>query len=158
MRKIRRVDYFHATVKDSVGAGYRLLSELAAEGVNLLAFNAIPHIDVFLENRYTKEEMKMVWETRKIFGDESIQVNPTCVRIPVFYGHSEAVHIETVDKITAEEARALLARGYQRIAFLGGPEGATSTQDRLTGFAEEGYRYSEEQSQPDRPVFLRERS
>jgi aspartate-semialdehyde dehydrogenase len=52
--------------------------------------------------------MKMVWETRKIFGDHSIQVNPTCVRIPVFFGHSEAVHIETVDKISAAEARALL--------------------------------------------------
>ena len=50
----------------------------------------------------------MVWETRKIFGDHSIQVNPTCVRIPVFFGHSEAVHIETVDKISAEEARSLL--------------------------------------------------
>jgi aspartate-semialdehyde dehydrogenase len=54
--------------------------------------------------------MKMVWETGKIFGDESIQVNPTCVRVPVFYGHSEAVHLETVDKISAEEARALLER------------------------------------------------
>ena len=51
----------------------------------------------------------MVWETQKIFGDHSIQVNPTCVRVPVFYGHSEAVHIETVDKITAEQARELLA-------------------------------------------------
>jgi aspartate-semialdehyde dehydrogenase len=54
--------------------------------------------------------MKMVWETRKIFGNPSIQVNPTCVRIPVFFGHSEAVHIETVDKITAAEARALLGK------------------------------------------------
>jgi len=52
--------------------------------------------------------MKMVWETRKIFADPGIQVNPTCVRIPVFYGHSEAVHIETVDKISAPQARALL--------------------------------------------------
>jgi aspartate-semialdehyde dehydrogenase len=74
-----------------------------------IAFNAVPHIDVFLENRYTKEEMKMVWETRKILGDESILVNPTAVRIPVFFGHSEAVHIETHDKISAEVATELLA-------------------------------------------------
>jgi aspartate-semialdehyde dehydrogenase len=73
-----------------------------------IAFNVLPQIDVFLENGYTKEEMKMVWETRKIMGDESIQVNPTAVRVPVFYGHSEAVHIETRDKITATDARALL--------------------------------------------------
>jgi aspartate-semialdehyde dehydrogenase len=75
-----------------------------------IAFNVLPHIDVFQDNGYTKEEMKMVWETRKIMGDDSIQVNPTAVRVPVFYGHSEAVHIETRDKITAEAARALLAR------------------------------------------------
>jgi len=74
------------------------------------AFNAIPHIDVFQENRYTKEEMKMVWETRKIFGDPDILVNPTAVRIPAFYGHSEAVHIETREKITAERARELLSK------------------------------------------------
>jgi aspartate-semialdehyde dehydrogenase len=68
----------------------------------------IPHIDDFQANGYTKEEMKMVWETRKILEDESIQVNPTAVRVPVFYGHSEAVHVETRDKITAGQARALL--------------------------------------------------
>ena len=73
-----------------------------------IAFNALPHIDTFQDNGYTREEMKMIWETRKIFDDPGIQVNPTCVRIPVFFGHSEAVHIETVDKIGAEEARALL--------------------------------------------------
>jgi aspartate-semialdehyde dehydrogenase len=73
-----------------------------------IAFNVIPHIDDFQANGYTKEEMKMVWETRKILEDESIQVNPTAVRVPVFYGHAEAVHIETRDKITAEQARALL--------------------------------------------------
>ena len=73
------------------------------------AFNAIPHIDVFQDNRYTKEEMKMVWETHKIMGDDSIRVNPTAVRIPVFYGHSEAIHIETRDKISAAEVVDLLA-------------------------------------------------
>ena len=61
-----------------------------------------------MDNGYTKEEMKMVWETRKIMGDESIQVNPTAVRVPVFYGHSEAVHIETREKLDAARASALL--------------------------------------------------
>ena len=75
-----------------------------------IAFNAIPHIDVFLDNRYTKEEMKMVWETRKILGDDTIRVNPTAVRIPVFYGHSEAIHIETRDKISAGAVVDLLAK------------------------------------------------
>ena len=73
-----------------------------------IAFNAIPHIDAFQDNGYTKEEMKMVWETKKIFEDESILVNPTAVRIPVFYGHSEAIHVETKDKIDAGNARKLL--------------------------------------------------
>ena len=75
-----------------------------------IAFNAIPHIDVFLDNRYTKEEMKMVWETRKIFDDNEILINPTAVRIPAFFGHSEAIHIETRDKISASEASELLAK------------------------------------------------
>ncbi|MBB3229004.1 aspartate-semialdehyde dehydrogenase [Luteibacter sp. Sphag1AF] len=73
-----------------------------------IAFNVIPHIDDFQPNGYTKEEMKMVWETRKILEDNTIQVNPTAVRVPVFYGHSEAVHIETREKITVERARELL--------------------------------------------------
>ena len=73
-----------------------------------IAFNVLPHIDVFQDNGYTKEEMKMVWETRKIMGDSSIQVNPTTVRVPVFFGHSEAVHIETRQKISAGEVRSLL--------------------------------------------------
>ncbi len=75
-----------------------------------IAFNVLPQIDVFMENGYTKEEMKMVWETRKIFADDSIQVNPTAVRVPVFYGHSEAVHIETKGKISVEKVRDLLRR------------------------------------------------
>ncbi|MDO9102476.1 MAG: aspartate-semialdehyde dehydrogenase [Candidatus Nitrotoga sp.] len=75
-----------------------------------IAFNVLPHIDVFMDNGYTKEEMKMVWETRKIMENESIMVNATAVRVPVFYGHSEAVHIETQKKITADEARALLEK------------------------------------------------
>jgi aspartate-semialdehyde dehydrogenase len=73
-----------------------------------IAFNVLPHIDVFQDNGYTKEEMKMVWETQKILGDADLRINPTTARVPVFYGHSEAVHIETVDKITAQQARDLL--------------------------------------------------
>jgi len=79
-------------------------------GAKQIAFNAIPHIDVFLDNRYTKEEMKMVWETQKILGDESIRVNPTAVRIPAFFGHSEAVHIETRDKISSDSVVDLLSK------------------------------------------------
>jgi aspartate-semialdehyde dehydrogenase len=74
-----------------------------------IAFNVIPHIDEFMDNGYTREEMKMVWETRKILGDESIMVNPSAVRVPVFFGHSEAIHIETREKISAEQVRAILA-------------------------------------------------
>ncbi len=111
-----------ATYQAVSGTGKKGISELAAQTTSLLggkeaecevypkqiAFNVLPQIDVFQDNGYTREEMKMVWETQKIFQDSSIAVNPTCVRVPVFYGHSEAVHIETVDKISAEEARALL--------------------------------------------------
>jgi len=105
------------------GTGKPAMEELAAQTAALLngkeihgevypkqiAFNVLPQIDVFMDNGYTKEEMKMVWETRKIFEDDAIRVNPTAVRVPVFYGHSEAVHIETRDKITAARATELLA-------------------------------------------------
>ena len=105
------------------GAGRGAVEELARQTAALMngrplelggdakqiGFNAIPHIDSFMENRYTREEMKMVWETRKILGDDTIQINPTAVRIPVFYGHSEAVHIETRDKISAQSVTELLA-------------------------------------------------
>ena len=73
-----------------------------------IAFNVIPHIDVFLDNDYTKEEMKMVNETRKIMHAPDIKVSPTCVRVPVFYGHSESIVIETEEPITPEEAREIL--------------------------------------------------
>ncbi len=106
------------------GAGRRAVEELVRQTSALLngrpleikgdakqiAFNAIPHIDVFQDNRYTKEEMKMVWETRKILGDDEILVNPTAVRIPVFFGHSEAIHIETREKISAATASTLLSK------------------------------------------------
>jgi aspartate-semialdehyde dehydrogenase len=104
------------------GTGKPAMDELAKQTAALLngrpveaevypkqiAFNVLPHIDSFMDNGYTKEEMKMVWETKKIMGDDSILVNPTAVRVPVFYGHSEAIHIETRDKITAAQARELL--------------------------------------------------
>ena len=73
-----------------------------------IAFNLIPQIDVFEDNGYTREEMKMVWETRKILGDDSIAVNPTAVRVPVFFGHAEAIHIEMRESLSVERARALL--------------------------------------------------
>jgi aspartate-semialdehyde dehydrogenase len=73
-----------------------------------IAFNVLPHIDVFQENGYTKEEMKMVWETQKIFHDKTIKVNPTAVRVPVYHGHSEAVHLETLKPITIAQVKTLL--------------------------------------------------
>jgi aspartate-semialdehyde dehydrogenase len=75
-----------------------------------IAFNCLPQIDVFLENDYTKEEMKMVHETRKILGDTSIRLTATTVRVPVFYGHSESVNVETEKKITPAEARVILSQ------------------------------------------------
>ncbi len=75
-----------------------------------IAFNLIPQIDVFLDNKYTKEEMKMVNETRKIMGDNSIMVNATCIRVPVFYAHSESVNIETDKHVTPDEVRKLLVK------------------------------------------------
>ncbi|CBA15498.1 aspartate-semialdehyde dehydrogenase [Xanthomonas albilineans] len=112
-----------ATYQSVSGAGRSGMEELGKQTAQLLAFqdiepqkfqaqiafNLIPHIDEFLDNGFTKEEMKLVWETRKILGDDSIQVNPTAVRVPVFYGHSEAVAIETTRKVTLEQARTLLA-------------------------------------------------
>ena len=73
-----------------------------------IAFNVLPHCDEFMDSGYTREEMKLVWETRKIIGDDSIQVNATAVRVPVYFGHSEAVHLETREKIDVAEVRKLL--------------------------------------------------
>ena len=112
-----------ATYQAVSGAGASGIKELASQTASLLngqpievnvmpaqiAFNAVPQIDKFMDNGYTKEEMKMVWETKKILEDDDIQVNPTCVRVPVFYGHSEAVHIETKTPISVEVAKQLLS-------------------------------------------------
>ena len=113
-----------ATYQSVSGGGRTAMEELGRQTAELLsfqdinpstfpvqiAFNLIPHIDDFLDNGYTKEEMKLVWETRKILGDDAIQVNPTAVRVPVFYGHSEAVNVETRDKLSAQQARELLEK------------------------------------------------
>ena len=111
-----------ATYQAVSGTGKAAIEELAGQTARLLngkpaepevypkqiAFNALPHIDSFQDNGYTREEMKMVWETQKILDDPAILVNPTCVRVPVFFGHAEAVHIETSEPITADSALALL--------------------------------------------------
>jgi aspartate-semialdehyde dehydrogenase len=112
------------TYQSVSGTGKEAIDELAAQTAQLLngrepeikvypkqiAFNVLPQIDVFQDNGYTKEEMKMVWETQKILEDPEILVNPTCVRVPVFYSHSEAVHIETRQKISVDEVRELLKK------------------------------------------------
>ncbi len=120
--RIRRVVV--STYQSTSGAGKKAMDELFHQTADIIngreyapkvfpyriAFNVIPQIDVFLENGYTKEEMKMTNETRKIMEDDSIRLAATTVRVPVFYGHSEAVNIETERKLTAAEARALLAK------------------------------------------------
>ncbi len=112
-----------ATYQAVSGAGRQQVEELARQSTELMSgraedadsesipivFNAIPQIDAFEDNGYTREEMKMVWETRKIFGDDQIMISATAVRIPVFIGHSEAVSIETREKISATEVRNLLS-------------------------------------------------
>jgi aspartate-semialdehyde dehydrogenase len=112
-----------ATYQAVSGTGNKGIKELAKQTGELLngrpaeaaafpvqiAFNVLPHIDKFMENGYTKEEMKIVWETQKIFNDYAITINPTCVRVPVFYGHSEAVHLETRDNISVVDVRVMLA-------------------------------------------------
>lgn len=111
-----------ATYQSVSGTGKKAIEELAMQSKAFLegdalksevypipiAFNLIPQIDKFEENGYTREEMKMIWETQKILEDKQIRVNPTAVRVPVFYGHSEAINIETKHKISVDEIKALL--------------------------------------------------
>jgi aspartate-semialdehyde dehydrogenase len=106
------------------GTGKRAIKELESQVLSIynqqevkkevyphqIAFNCLPHIDVFFDNGYTKEEMKMVNETKKIMEDPSIGVTATTVRVPVFYGHSESVNIETEKKLTAQEVREILSK------------------------------------------------
>jgi aspartate-semialdehyde dehydrogenase len=119
---IKRINI--ATYQSVSGTGKDAVKELADQTIQALsgnpiqakvypqqiAFNVLPHIDEFMENGYTKEEMKMVWELQKILNDSSLAVNPTAVRVPVFYGHSAAVHLETQKKISAKDAIALLSQ------------------------------------------------
>lgn len=124
LHDVARIKRVVVTTFQSVsGTGKKAMDELLQQTTDLLnfrevkcnvyphqiAFNCLPHIDKFLENGYTKEEMKMVNETRKIMGDETIRVTATTVRVPVFRGHSESVNIETEKKLTANEARAILS-------------------------------------------------
>jgi aspartate-semialdehyde dehydrogenase len=111
-----------ATYQSVSGTGKDAVTELTAQSNQVLqgvtaefkvypqqiAFNVLPHIDRFEENGYTREEMKMVWEMKKIFNDDTIEINPTAVRVPVFCGHSAAVHLETRDKISLAQALELL--------------------------------------------------
>ena len=127
--RIRRVVV--TTFQSVSGTGKEAMDELLDECKALLsfqeatpkvypyqiAFNCLPHIDEFLATGYTKEEMKMVNETRKIMGDASIQVTATTVRVPVYVGHSEAVNIETERKLTANEARAILSEAPGVIVY-----------------------------------------
>lgn len=119
--RIRRIVV--TTFQSVSGTGKEAMDELIEETRDLLsfkearpkvypyqiAFNCLPHIDEFLPSGYTKEEMKLLNETRKIMGDPSIRVTATTVRVPVYVGHSEAVNIETERKLTANEARAILS-------------------------------------------------
>ena len=112
-----------STYQSTSGAGRQAMEELAQQSIALfnqkdievarfphqIAFNCLPHIDVFLDNAYTKEEMKMVWETNKIMGDDSIKLTATAVRVPTFACHGEAVNIEFERPISVERARELLA-------------------------------------------------
>ncbi|PHQ81050.1 MAG: aspartate-semialdehyde dehydrogenase [Coxiella sp. (in: Bacteria)] len=118
-----------ATYQAVAGAGREAIEELASQTADLLngseaeievlpmqiAFNVIPQIDAFQDNGYTREEMKLHWETQKIFNDPNIAVNATAVRVPVFFGHSEAVHLETHQPITVDEVLQLLrdAKGVE---------------------------------------------
>ncbi len=127
--KIKRIVV--TTFQSVSGTGKKAMDELAGQTIALMnfkdvelnvyphqiAFNCIPHIDSFLENGYTKEEMKMVNETRKILGDDSIGVTATNVRVPVFRGHAESINIETEKKIGANEARALLSKAPGVIVY-----------------------------------------
>ncbi|EJG1733835.1 aspartate-semialdehyde dehydrogenase [Vibrio parahaemolyticus] len=131
-----------STYQSVSGAGKAGIDELAGQTAKLLnglpadkkqfsqqiAFNCIPQIDQMMENGYTKEEMKMVWETQKIFNDPSITVNPTCVRVPVFYGHAEAVHVETRSPIDAQEVINLLEQ-TQGVEVFNGDDFPTQVRD-----------------------------
>ncbi len=131
--RIRRVVV--STYQSVSGSGQKAMEELEQQSRDVLdgksvqcnvyphqiAFNCLPHIDVFLENGYTKEEIKMVNETRKILEDDSIEVSPTAVRVPVVYSHSEAVNVETEQAMTAKEVKELLS-SFPGVSVMDNPE------------------------------------
>jgi aspartate-semialdehyde dehydrogenase len=131
--KIKRVVV--STYQSVSGSGQKAIDELKSQTQEILqgsesipnvyphqiAFNCIPHIDIFMNNGYSKEEMKMVNETRKIFNDDSIQVCPTTVRVPVFYSHSEALNVETEGPVTASAVKDLLS-GQPGVCVVDDPE------------------------------------
>ena len=150
---VRRITV--STYQAVAGSGNRAIEELATLSAKRLsgsedvrpevypvpiAFNAIPHIDVFQANGYTREEMKMVWETRKILSEPMIEVNPTAVRVPVFFGHSEAIHLAMERPLTAERAREILA----------GCEGVCVIDEHADG----GYPTASEQAAGNDEVFV----
>ncbi|MGP0629562.1 aspartate-semialdehyde dehydrogenase [Nitrospina sp. 32_T5] len=131
--RVRRV--IVSTYQSVSGSGQKAIDELTHQSKNALnceplvknvyphqiAFNCLPHIDTFLDNGYTKEEMKMVNETRKIMGDDSIQVTPTTVRVPVMYSHSESVYVETDEQIEVAEVRRVLS-AFPGVSVVDAPE------------------------------------
>jgi len=136
IHKVAKIKRIVVTTFQSVsGAGQKKINELLEQSKVFLAgkkvvpvelphqiaFNLIPQIDVFLENGYTKEEAKMLNETRKIMGDPSIRVNATCVRVPVFFAHSESVNIETEKPISPDEVRKLLSKA-EGVTVIDDPE------------------------------------
>jgi aspartate-semialdehyde dehydrogenase len=141
-----------ATYQSVSGAGREAVEELARQSIALLsgkgpvdtpggarqmAFNCVPHIDAFQDNGYTREEMKIVWETRKILGEPQLRINATAVRVPVFYGHSEVVQIETRRSLSAAEARQLLENApgvtvLDEHRLAGYPTAATEAANRDT--------------------------
>jgi len=150
--KITRMNI--ATYQAVSGTGKDAIDELSSQTINLLSgkpieskvypkqisFNALPHIDKFMDNGYTKEEMKMVWETHKIMEAPDIKVNPTAVRIPVFFGHSEAIHIETEKKLSVAQAREILEKA----------EGVVVIDDRADG----GYPTAVTEGANNDPVYV----
>ena len=131
--RIRRVVV--STYQSVSGSGQKAMEELEQQSRDVLdgksaqcnvyphqiAFNCLPHIDVFLDNGYTNEEIKMVNETRKILEDDSIEVSPTAVRVPVVYSHSEAVNVETEQAMTAKEVKELLS-SFPGVSVVDNPE------------------------------------
>ena len=159
---IARIDV--ATYQAVSGTGTAAIEELRRQSADALAnrasecavyaqpiaFNALPHIDAFMDNGYTREEMKMVWETRKILEDPDLRVNPTAVRVPVYTGHSEAVHLELRAPLGADEARALL-RAAPGVAVVDDPGRAQYPTARTHAAGSDSVYVGRIRNDPDHP-------